>query len=130
GALEPAGVDAQFADAKAALAERHDLQHAELRHVPFGDAREAADFGGYRRRAHFGTLADRADAKGGGVAQAQLRHVHITLLEDAQRQPAAGKQHRVQRKQRYFSYGALSSASTRWRTSTRHSGRKAFASSS
>ena len=80
--------------------------------------------------ADLGALANGADAERLVVAQAGLQHIDIALLEDAQRQPAAGKKYRVQRKERELVYGCASSASARWRTSTRQSPRKALASSS
>jgi hypothetical protein len=94
------GLHAPLEDAEALLAARGDLQHAELRHVPGGDAREGADCDRRGRRADLGALADEAHAEGRLVLEAGLRHLHVALLENAQREPAAREKHRVQREQR------------------------------
>src|SRR6185503_16740031 len=99
-ASEAVGLDAALEDAEALLAERRDLQHAELRHVPRNDTGEGADIGGNGGRAHFAALADEAHAERGALAQAGLGHVHVALLEDAQRQPAAREEHGVEREKR------------------------------
>src|SRR6185295_10211542 len=125
---EPVRLDAALEDAKALLAERRDVQDAELRHVPRGDAGEGADVGGNRGRADFAAFADEAHAKRRALAQAGLGHVHVALLEDAQRQPAARKEHGVQREEREVVHPEDSSrARPRWRTSTLQSLRKASA---
>ena len=71
----------------------------------------------------------RQTPKGVPLAQAGLRHVHVALLEDAQRQPAARKEHGVEREERdaRSSGGVVSCARPRWRTSTLQSLRKASA---
>src|SRR6267378_1154695 len=132
GAREAVGLDSLADDAKAPLAARDDVQHAQLRHVPGGDAREAADLHRGRRRADLRAIADQAYAEGRVVAQADLGHFHVALLEDPQRQATAGKEHRVQREKRELLHYACapSRARPRWRTSTRHWTRNASASRS
>ena len=129
-ALQAVRLDLPLEDAKALLAAGRDMEEAELRHFPLADLCQRANLVRRRRGADLGTLANGADAERLVVAQAGLQHVDIALLEDAQRQPPAGKKHRVQRKERELVYGSASSASARWRTSTRQSPRKALASSS
>src|SRR6267142_2751834 len=125
---EPIRLDAALEDAKALLAERRDMQDAELRHVPRSDAGEGADLGGNRGRADLAAFADEAHAERGALAQAGLRHVHVALLEDAKRQPAARKEHGVEREERNVVHSEASSrARPRWRTSTLQSFRKASA---
>jgi hypothetical protein len=53
-----------------------------------------------RRHARIAALADQHHAERRVVAHAAHHHVHVARLEDLQRQPAAGKQHRVQGEQR------------------------------
>src|SRR5216683_2970242 len=132
GVREAVGLDSPPEDAKAPLAAGDDMQHAELRHVPGGDTGEAADLHRSRRRADFRAIADQAYAEGRVVAQASLRHFHVALLEDPQRQAAAGKEHRVQGEKRAVLHYACapSRARPRWRTRTRHCTRKASASRS
>jgi hypothetical protein len=91
-------------DAKAPLAARHDLQHAELRHVPARDPGERADVARRGRRADLRTLADQAHAEGCTVLEARLGHLQVAALEDPQRQPPARKEHRVQREKRKILY--------------------------
>jgi len=49
------------------------------------------------RRANFGPFANGANANRSVVGDGLLDHVEITLLEDAQRQPAAGKDEGIKR---------------------------------
>src|SRR5258705_12987025 len=86
---EPVRLDAALEDAKALLAERRDLQDAELRHVPRSDAGEGADVGGNRGRADLAAFAGEAHPEKGALAPAGPRHVHVAPLEDAEGQLAA-----------------------------------------
>src|SRR6185503_11274032 len=106
--------------AEAALAARHDLQYAKLRHVPFGDARQRADLERHRGLADLAAFADQADAERRAVLEAGLRHRHVALLKDAQRQVPAREQHRVEREERQIVYFASSEARCRCLTSTFH----------
>src|SRR5260370_24179196 len=99
GAGQAVGLHAPREDAEARLAARDDLEQPELGHVPFGDTRKAANFGRRRRAADLRALADQADAEWRAVAQAGLGHLHVALLEDAQRQAAAREQHDIEGKQ-------------------------------
>src|SRR6476646_10885590 len=129
-ALQAIGLHTAREDAKARLARRDDMEKAELWHVLFDDLGEGTGVVRRCRRADFLAFADGADAEGRAVAQAGFQHLDIALLEDAKRQPSAGKEHGVQRKERELVYGSASCASARWRTSTRQSSRNALASSS
>src|SRR5687768_16867546 len=131
-ARKPVALDAALENAEAPLAARRDLQEPELRHVPGGDARRGAHVGGRGGRAHLRAFANQAHAERALVFHAAFRHLQVALLEDAQRQPAAGKQNRAQRKegkmQRQVFYGVPSSVRPRWRTSTFQSPRNVSAS--
>jgi hypothetical protein len=116
---QAARLDPPLQDAETALAACHDLQDAELGHVPGRDARGAADVHRHGGRADFGALADQADAERRVLAQAGFRHVQVALLEEPQRQPPAREEHRLQREERDVGGGAHSRARPRWRTSTR-----------
>src|SRR5712691_7880977 len=100
GACEAVGLDSPADDAKAPLAAGDDVQHAQLRHVPGGDTGEAADLHRGRRRADLRAVADQAYAEGRVVAQADLGHFHVALLEYPKHQATAGKEHRVQGEKR------------------------------
>jgi hypothetical protein len=89
-----------------------DFEKPELRHVPFGDARRAADIGWDGGRSDFVALADGADTEWRLIFQAALGHIHVALLEDAERQPASGKEDGVKREKRQF-YDVPSCASPR-----------------
>lgn len=80
---------------------RLDHQQAELLHVAFDDMGDAADVDRDGRRVCCDLVAalDQADAEWGLLAQAGAHHVDVAGLEDAQRQQATRKQHRVQREQ-------------------------------
>src|SRR5262249_50490639 len=128
---EAVRLDAALEDAEALLAERGDVQDAELRHVPGADAGEGADVGGNRGRADLAAFADEAHAEGRALAQAGLLHLHVALLEDAQRQPAARKEHGVEREERKLGQLRGHTTSSRARpgcpTSTPQSWRKPWA---
>lgn len=129
---ESVGLHVPLEDPEAPLAEGHDLEHSELRHVPFADARQRADASGRSRCADLSAFGDEAHAEGRAVLEAGFRHLHVAHLEDAQRQPAARKKHGVQREKRQLVYAgfsvAFSRARPRCRTSTFQSAPKAAAS--
>src|SRR5256885_16174987 len=112
-ALQAVRFDFPLEDAKALLAAGRDMEEAELRHFPLADLCQRADLVRRRRGADLGALANGADAERLVVAQAGLQHVDIALLEDAQRQPPAGKKHRMQRKGREPVYGSAPAPSPR-----------------
>src|SRR6185436_5117864 len=134
------GPDAPFEHAEAFTALRDELQETELLHVPLRDARETSKGFMRGRRPDLGALADQAHAEGSPGAQATLGHFQVTLLEDLQRQQAAGEEHGAERKERNVLAGvrhsataataAAAAARPRWRTSTRASAPNARASCS
>jgi len=90
--------DPLLLDREALHAHGFQVQYAELRHVPVGDAGQAADFLGDCGSTHLLAFLDQTHAKRPVVTQAILGHVHVALLEYPQRQQSAGKQHGIQRK--------------------------------
>src|SRR4051812_10367088 len=102
------------------------MEDAHLRHVPVRDACEASDILRHCRGADFTAFLDEAYAERARFAQADLRHLEITLLEDLEGQMAARKKDCIERKNkspRVIDAGrrryGIHSESSRWRTSTR-----------
>jgi hypothetical protein len=92
-------LDAALEDPETPFASCHDLEKAKLWHVPVADAGEGAHPGRDGGLADFVSFANQADAERRAVLQAGLGHPHVALLENAQRQPAARKQHGVQQEE-------------------------------
>ena len=91
-----------FENAETLAAMRGDHQDAELLHFPFANARQRADGMGFGRLADFVAGRDQANAKGLLFLHASRRHVEIALLENFQREHAAGEEQGIERKQWNF----------------------------
>ena len=104
-ACESRSIDAPFKNAESAHAACENRKHAELLHIPLLDAGRAADVLGNRRRADLAAFPDQAYAERGPVLQASLGHAEVALFEQAQGQRACGKQHDIEREDRYRRYG-------------------------
>src|SRR5688572_15146503 len=94
---ETARCDARFQHAKAFAAARHEVEQTELWHIPLRDRGQATDALRNGRAADFGAFADEAHPEWNIVAQTQLRHFEVALLEDLERQYPLRKEHRVER---------------------------------
>src|SRR3954466_2942930 len=138
-ALQAVFLNAPLRNAEALLASGHDLQDAELRHVPCRDTRETSDLGRQRGRSHFVSFQNETNAEGSVVAEARFCHVHVPLLEDAKRQPSSREENGVERKKsdvvvdvngRFRGLVHEDVSKPRCRTSPCHGGRKASASRS
>ncbi len=90
--------------AKAFAALGNDVEHPQLLHVPIRNVGQRAH-GVWLGRLLPGTgdflaAGKQTDAETRGFLEAGFGHVHVALLENLQGQPPAGKQHRLQWKQR------------------------------
>jgi hypothetical protein len=103
---------------EAIAAAHNELEETQLRHVPALDRGEASYHFGNRGLTDFPSFPDEANAKRPAVAQAGLGHLQVALLEDPERQGAAGKKHGAERENEMF-FGHVQIESSRCRTSTR-----------
>src|SRR4051812_43666549 len=102
---------------KAITPARDEMEKTELGHFPALDRRKAADGLRHCGRADLAAFSDEAHAERPVVAKARLGHLDVSLLENLERQRAAGKKHRAERKDEVL-FACAHTASSRWRTST------------
>src|SRR5215217_3755372 len=79
------------------------MKQPEMRHVPAQNVRSATDGLRYGGVAHLMSLANQTHSERCIVTNANFCHFQVALLEYPQRQHAARKQHRTQRKDRNLS---------------------------
>lgn len=89
---------ARRADLKTLTALGCDAEQAIGQGVEINDARKRSDGSGQRRLANFAPIENQTDAETRGVARTLAHEVEIALLENAQVQRCAGKEHARQRK--------------------------------